>query len=90
VAPGRLLGAACGWQRNTSGVERLHLPMRQPGAAIGRRGAPLGQGAEGLAQPRAWYHGSDHVCRPHGRVRQPRPQPVPTHRQSSAKPWRAG
>ena len=80
--------AACGWQSNTSFVERLNLTIRQHGAAIGRRVSTLCKGAEGLEQPLALSHGSDNFCRPHGSVRQPLPQPVPTNGTGSAKQWR--
>jgi hypothetical protein len=39
--------AACGWQINTSFVERLNLTMRQHVAAIGRRVSTLCKGEEG-------------------------------------------
>ena len=42
--------AACGWQINTSFVERLNLTIRQHVAAIGRRVSTLCKGEEGLAQ----------------------------------------
>ena len=80
--------AACGWQINTAFVERLNLTIRQPVAAIDRRVSTLCQGAEGLAQQLALYHGYDNFCLPHGSVRQPLPQPVPTNGTGSAKPWR--
>ena len=79
---------ACGWQSNTACVERLNLTMRQPVAAIGRRVSTLCKGEEGLAQPLALYHGYDNCCLPHGSMRQPLPQPVPTNRKGSARQWR--
>ena len=42
--------AVCGWQINTSFVERLTLTIRQHGAAIGRRVSTLCTGEEGLDQ----------------------------------------
>ena len=80
--------AACGWQINTSFVERLNLTIRQHVAAIGRRVSTLCKGEEGLAQQLALYHGYDNFCLPHGSLRQPLPQPVPTNSTGSAKPWR--
>ena len=80
--------AACGWQSNTACVERLTLTMRQPVTAIGRRVSTLCKGEEGLAQQLALYHGSDNFCLPHGSMRQPLPQPVPTNRKGSARQWR--
>jgi hypothetical protein len=80
--------ATYGWQSNTSCVERLNLTIRQQVAAIGRRGSTLCKGIEGLAQQLAVYHGYDNFCLPHGSVRQPLPQPGPTHGTGSAKRWR--
>jgi len=80
--------AAWGWQINTACVERLHLTLRQPVAAIGRRVATLCKGADGLGQPLAVYHGSDNCCVPHASVRQPLPQPEPTNNTGAATVWR--
>ena len=81
--------AACGWQINTSFVERLNLTIRQHVAAIGRRVSTLCKGEEGLDQQLALYHGYYNFCLPHGSLRQPLPQPVPTNGTGSAKQWRA-
>jgi hypothetical protein len=80
--------AACGWQLNTAFVERLNLTLRQHVAAIGRRVSTLCKGEEGLDQQLALSHGYYNFCLPHGSVRQPLPQPVPTNGTGSAKPWR--
>ena len=85
---GQQVLAACGWQIHTAFVERLNLTIRQPVAAIGRRVPTLCKGEEGLDQQLALYHGYDNFCLPHGNVRQPLPQPVPTHGTGSAKQWR--
>jgi IS1 family transposase len=82
--------AACGWQINTAFVERLNLTIRQHVAAIGRRVSTLCKGEEGLAQQLALYHGYYNFCLPHGSLRQPLPQPVPTNSKSSAQQWRPG
>jgi IS1 family transposase len=79
--------AACGWQSNTACVERLNLTIRQQVAAIGRRVSTLCKGEEGLDQQLALYHGYDNFCLPHGSLRQPLPQPVPTNGTGSAKQW---
>ena len=79
--------AACGWQINTSFVERLNLTIRQQVAAIGRRVSTLCKGEEGLDQQLALDHGYDNFCLPHGSLRQPLPQPVPTNGTGSAKQW---
>jgi len=80
--------AACGWQINTAFVERLNLTIRQHVAAIGRRVSTLCKGEEGLDQHLALSHGYSNFCLPHGSVRQPLPQPVPTNGTGSAKQWR--
>ena len=80
--------AACGWQINTAFVERLNLTIRQHVAAIGRRVSTLCKGEEGLDQQLALYHSYYNFCLPHGSVRQPLPQPVPTNGTGSAKQWR--
>lgn len=46
VAVGRVL-VACGWQLNTSFIERLNLSLRQHVAAIGRRTSTLCKGEDG-------------------------------------------
>ena len=80
--------AACGWQINTSFVERLYLTIRQHVAAIGRRVSTLCKGEAGLAQQLALYHSYYNFCLPHGSLRQPLPQPVATNGTGSAKQWR--
>ncbi len=82
--------AVCGWQINTSFVERLNLTIRQHVAAIGRRVSTLCKGEEGLAQQLALYHGYYNFCLPHRSLRQPLPQPVSTNGTGSAKQWRPG
>src|SRR5215813_5893939 len=42
--------AACGWQINTSFVERLNLTIRQHVAAVGRRVSTLCKGEDGVRQ----------------------------------------
>ena len=61
--------AACGWQINTSFVERLNLTIRQQVAAIGRRVSPLCKGEEGLDQQLALYHSTGY---PYNRCRKSR------------------
>jgi IS1 family transposase len=79
--------AACSWTINTAFVERLNLTIRQRVAAIGRRVSTLCKSEEGLAQQLALYHGYYNFCLPHGSLRQPLPQPVPTNCKGSAKQW---
>jgi hypothetical protein len=49
--------AAGGWQRNTAVMERLHLSIRQHGAAGGRRVTTLCKPEGGLRQQLAFSHG---------------------------------
>jgi hypothetical protein len=86
VAVEQVLGA-CGWQINTSFVERLNLSLRPHVAAIGRRVSPLGKAEDGLCQQLALSHCYYNFCLPHASLRQPWPQPVPTNGTGSAKVW---
>jgi hypothetical protein len=81
--------AACGWPSNTAFMERLHLSIRQPVAAVGRRVTTLCKGEDGLRQQLALSPVYDHCCLPPVSVRQPLPQPVPTNGTGSAKRWQA-
>ena len=80
--------AACGWQIKTAFVERLNLSLRQHVAALGRRVTTLCKGEDGLGQQLALYHVYDNLVLPHASLRQPLPQPLPTHGMGSAKQWR--
>jgi IS1 family transposase len=77
-----------GWHINTAFVERINLTIRQHVAAVGRRVSTLCKGEVGLDQQLALYHGYYNFCLPHGSLRQPLPQPVPTNGTGSAKQWR--
>jgi IS1 family transposase len=55
--------AACGWQINTSFVERLNLTIRQHVAAVGRRVSTLCKSEDGLRQQLAVYHVYCNFCR---------------------------
>jgi len=77
----------CGWQINTSFVERLNLTIRQHVAAIGRRVSTLCKGEDGLRQQLALYHCYYNFCLPHARLRLPLPQPEPTNGRGSARLW---
>ena len=79
--------ATCGWQINTAFVERLNLTIRQH-VAVGRRVSTLCKGADGLRQQLAVSHVYYNFVLPHASLRQPLPQPVPTHGTGSAKQWR--
>ena len=79
--------AACGWQINTSFIERVNLSIRQHVAAVGRRVTTLCQGEDGLLLQLALYHGYYNFCLPHASLRQPLPQPLPTNGNGSAKRW---
>jgi IS1 family transposase len=80
--------AACGWQINTSFVERLNLTIRQHVAAVGRRVSTLCKGENGLLQQLAVYYVYYNFCLPHASLRQPLSQPAPTKGSGSAKTWR--
>ena len=79
--------AACGWRRNTAFIERVNLSIRHHVAAVGRRVMTLCKGEDGLRQQLALYHGYYNFCLPHASLRQPLPQPEPTHGSGSAKRW---
>jgi IS1 family transposase len=79
--------AACGWRINTSFIERVNLSIRQHVAAVGRRVMTLCKGEDGLRQQLALYHTYYNFCLPHASLRQPLPEPEPTHGSGSAKRW---
>jgi IS1 family transposase len=79
--------AAHGWQINTAFVERINLSIRQHVAAIGRRVTTLCKDEDGVRQQLALYHVYYNFCLPHASLRQPLPQPEPTHGSGSAKRW---
>src|SRR6266567_755777 len=83
-----LVLAACGWQINTTFVERLNLDIRQHVAAVSRRVATVCKQEAGLRQQLALYHAYHNFCLPHTSLRQPLAQPEPTHGTGSAKQWR--
>jgi IS1 family transposase len=80
--------AACGWQSNTSCIERLNLSLRQHVAAIGRRTTTLCKGEGGLRQQLAVYHVYYNFCLPHAALRQALPQPEFANETGSARQWR--
>jgi IS1 family transposase len=80
--------AACGWQINTSFVERLNLNIRQHVAAVGRRVNTLCQGEDGLRQQLAVYQVYDNFCLPHASLRQPLLVAEVTNGRGSARVWR--
>ena len=77
-----------GWHINTACVERINLSIRQHVAAVGRRVSTLCKGEDGLRQQLAVFHCYSNCCLPHASVRQPLPQPEPTHGTDSATQWR--
>jgi len=80
--------AAHGWQINTAFIERINLDIRQPVAAVGRRVTTLCKHEDGIRPQLALYEVYHNVCLPHASLRQPLPQPVPTHGSGSAQNWR--
>jgi IS1 family transposase len=87
AAVGQVL-AACGWQINTSFVERLNLSLRQRVAAMRRRSATLCKSEDGLGQQLALFQVYYNFVLPHASLRQPLAAPVPTQGAGSAKVWR--
>jgi hypothetical protein len=57
--------AAHGWHITTACLERVNRPIRQHGAAVGRRVRTLCNGEEGVPQQLLLYHGYDPFCVPH-------------------------
>src|SRR6266700_5926517 len=80
--------AAHGWQINTAFIERANLAIRQHVAAVGRRVSTLCRHEAGLLQQLAFYHVYHNFCLPHASLRQPLPQPEPTHGTGSARQGR--
>jgi hypothetical protein len=79
--------AACGWQINTSFVERLHLSLRQQVAAIRRRSATSCKSETGLTQPLILFQVYHNFVLPHASLRLPLAEAVATHGKGSAKMW---
>jgi IS1 family transposase len=80
--------SACGWQINTSFVERINLSLRQRVAAIGRRATTLCKGEVGLCQQLSLFQVYHNFVLPHASLRQPLPQSEPTNGTGSARKWR--
>jgi IS1 family transposase len=80
--------ATCGWQINTSFVERLNLSLRQRVAAIGRRSATPCKSEDGLRQQLVLFQMYHNFVLPHASLRQVLAEPVPTPGSGSAKLWR--
>jgi hypothetical protein len=66
---------------------RLNLDFRQYVAAIGRRVNTLCKHEAGLRQQLALFQVYHNFVLPHASLRQPLPQPEPTHGTGSAKRW---
>jgi hypothetical protein len=80
--------SACGWQINTSFVERLKLSLRQRVAAIGRRSATPCKSEEGLRQQLALFQAYHNFVLPHASLRQALAEPGATNGCGSARAWR--
>ena len=80
--------AACGWQINTSFVERLNLSLRQRVAAIGRRSDTPCKSEEGLGQQLVLFQVYHNFVLPHTSLRRALAELVPTNGRGSAKVWR--
>src|SRR6266516_719580 len=68
---------------------RVNLSRRQHVAAGGRRVTTLCKHEAGLRQPLMLYQVYYNFCLPHVSLRQPLPQPEPTHGSGSAKRWQS-
>ncbi len=79
--------APCGWQINTSIVERLNLSLRQRVAAIRRRSATSCKSEGGLTQPLILFQVYHNFILAHASLRLPLAEPVPTTGAGSAKVW---
>jgi hypothetical protein len=80
--------SACGWQINTSFVERLNLSLRHRVAAIRRRRASSCKSPTGLTQPLVLFQVYYHFVLPHASLRQALAEAIPTNGTGSAKQWR--
>jgi hypothetical protein len=78
----------CGWQINTSFVERLNLSLRQRVAAIRRRSATPCKSGNGWRQPLVLFQVYHNFVLPHASLRQALTEPIPTNGSGSAKVWR--
>jgi hypothetical protein len=79
--------AGCGWQSKTAVIERVNLSRRPQVAVVGRRVMTLCTGAAGGRQQLALDPTSSNCCLPQASLRQPLPEPEPTHGHGSAKRW---
>jgi IS1 family transposase len=80
--------SVCGWQINTSFVERLNLSLRQRVSALRRRSATSCKGEDGLGHQLALFQVYHNFVLPHASLRQALAEPIPTHGTGSAKWWR--
>jgi IS1 family transposase len=78
----------CGWQINTSFVERLNLSLRQRVAAIRRRSATPCKSGDGLSLQLILFQVYHNFVLPHMSLRQALTEPIPTNGSGSAKVWR--
>jgi hypothetical protein len=81
--------SACGWQINTSFVERLNLSLPpQRVAAMGWRSVTPCRREDGLRQQLALFHAYHNFVLPHASLRQALVEPVATNGCGSARVWR--
>ena len=80
--------AACGWQINTSFVERLNLTLRQRVVAIRRRSASPCKSGDGLSHQLVLFQVYHNFVLPHAALRQALAEPIPTNGSGSATVWR--
>lgn len=80
--------AACGWQINTSFIERLNLDIRQRVAAVGRWVNTLCQGEDSLHQQLVLFQTYHNFVLPHTSLCQALLIPEATNGKGSARVWR--
>jgi IS1 family transposase len=79
--------APCGWQINTSFIERLNLSLRQRVVAIRRRSASPCKSGDGLSHQLVLFQVYHNFVLPHASLRQALAEPIATNGSGSAKLW---
>ena len=79
--------APCGWQINTSFIERLNLSLRQRVVGIRRRSALPCKSGDGLSHQLVLFQVYHNFVLPHASLRQALAEPIATNGSGSAKLW---
>jgi hypothetical protein len=79
--------APCGWQINTSFIERLNLSLRQRVVAIRRRSASPCKSGDGLSHQLVLFQVYHNFVLSHASLRQALAEPIATNGSGSAKLW---